>query len=1125
MQKKIIRPTPKWKFAAGIILAFVFLMAAVLLFSRLCSPALSVSGKEYTAKELAVTAGICHRPADLKEIRYAVTQKVSDKEEKQAAEFFAKYPDAAKETVENAVQKGTLPAWYPRNEAPVLQKLVKQGALPPLAQRIGPEPVVMQPLEGVHQYGGVWVQFVAGSGTEMHAAMARMTYAKLFRFSPLGYPIVPHLAKSYEVRENGRIWDITLRKVRWSDGHPYTADDIIYWFQDEYKNKALNISGRAPVILQIGDKEGRVEKLGPYKVRFILPEPRGNFLEQLAFQPVGSPKHYLKQFHPAYGDPERLEQLRQQYNVASKKGIYSLMKSNQNPELPRLDPWILRRANQLSPISYIRNPYYFAVDTCGNQLPYIDRIQLEGVDQLMMPMSVSSGRATMQFRYIRFENFAEYIALAEQNNYSVRGWLAGSRSEWLISPNLNRLITTADKTSAIKAKLLSDKEFRQALSLAIDRQTIVQAVYSGQAEPVQVDPGPYSDYPSLRMRHAYTRFDPAEANRKLDNVWKRLGLDPDKRTADGYRVDGHGRVPVFFLYFTDFTGAGPAQFVVDYWAQVGIRCVYKSLSRPLLNVRGSSRDFDFTVWSSESENLPVLSGRVLAVNDAGASFGRGWNKWYAAGGMRGDPRSGNPGCVAIPQDHAMYQAVQIYDRFRYALDPAERAAYMKQLTDIAAENVWTISPACAPPKTVVVSNDLKNVPEKALEGYMMYTPGNTAPETFSLIRFQKGTEEDTISQILKVDKLPAQNVSAPVMTRILRWSFAGIVILFLALVAMRHPFVLRRLVIMVPTLAIISVCVFSIIQLPPGDYLSNRIVQLQESGMTEEEITEQIDNLRDLFRFDDPAWKRYLRWMGVTWFVTGDRADLGLLQGNMGYSMETGKSVNTMVGDRILLTMLISFFTIIFTWAVALPIGIYSAVRQYSFADYMFTIIGFLGMCVPGFLLALILMALTGINSLFSAQYAIQPYWDLPKVLDMLKHIWAPVLVVGVAGTAGMIRIMRANLLDELRKPYVITARAKGVRPGKLLFKYPVRLALNPFISGIGGLFPRLISGSSIVAIVMSLPTVGPLMLGALFSQDMNMAGSMLMVLSTLSVFGTLVSDLLLIAIDPRIRIGGGSAK
>ena len=220
MQKKVVRPTPKWKFAAGIILAFVFLTAAVLLFSRLCSPALSASGKEYTAEELAVTARICHRPADLKEIRYAVTQSISEKEEKQAAKFFEKHPEATGETVENAVQKGNLPAWYPRNEAPVLQELVKQGALPPVAQRVGPEPVVMQPLEGVHQYGGVWVQFVAGSGTEMHAAMARMTYGRLFRFSPLGYPIVPHLAKSYEVHENGRIWDITLRKVRWSDGHP-----------------------------------------------------------------------------------------------------------------------------------------------------------------------------------------------------------------------------------------------------------------------------------------------------------------------------------------------------------------------------------------------------------------------------------------------------------------------------------------------------------------------------------------------------------------------------------------------------------------------------------------------------------------------------------------------------------------------------------------------------------------------------------------------------------------------------------------------------------------------------------------------------------------------------------------
>lgn len=1125
MERKTIRATAWWKYPAGVAGAIVVLLVASLLFAWFCSPAVS-ENKVRTPEEIAVTRQICHRPENLEKIRYSVVKQVPAGEEKRAAAFFAANPAASREQVEALVKKGELPAWYPRGEAPVLQELVKEGVLPPVAQRVGPEPVVMDPLEGVHEYGGVWVQFVAGGASnEMFAAMIRMTYPRLFRFSPLGYPVVPHIAKSYEVLENGRIWDITLRKIRWSDGHPFTADDILYWYQEEYKNKVLNISGKAPAILQFQGKEGRVEKLGPHKVRFILPIPRGDFLEQLAYQQVMNPKHYLQQFHPAHGDKKKLEELRQKYNLASLKALYSLMKSSQNPQLPRLDQWIVRRANQLSPVSFVRNPYYFAVDTCGNQLPYIDRIQLEAVDQLMVPMSVSSGRATMQFRYIRFENFAEYISLAEQNNYSVRGWLGGSRSEWLMSPNLNRLITEQDQFSAFKAKLLEDKEFRQALSLAIDRDTIVRAVYSGQAEPVQVDPGPYSNYPSVRMRHSYTRFDPAEANRKLDNMWKKLGLDPARRSADGFRVDARGKVPVFYLYFTDFTGSGPAQFVVDDWARVGIRCVYKSLSRPLLNVRGSSRDFDFTVWSSESENLPFLSSRTLTVNDVGASYARGWNKWYSAGGMWGDPRANNPGCVPIPEGHDMYKVMQLYNRFRGTLDPAVQADCMRQITDIAAENVWTITPACAPPKMVVVSNNLKNVPHKALEGYMMYTPGNTAPETFSLVKFQRGAEEDTMAQIRKADELPSQNTSVPILTLLLRWLFAGIFILFLVLVAIRHPFVLRRLVIMVPTLAIISVCVFSIIQLPPGDYLSNRIVQLQESGMTEEEIAESIANLREIFRFDDPVWKRYLRWMGGLWFVTGDNADKGLLQGNMGYSMETGKSVNTMVGDRITLTMLISFFTILVTWVIALPIGIYSAVRQYSLADYIFTVIGFLGMCVPGFLLALILMALTGINGLFSEQFAIQPYWDFAKVLDMLRHIWAPVLVVSVAGTAGMIRIMRANLLDELRKPYVITARAKGVRPGKLLFKYPVRLALNPFISGIGGLFPRLISGSSIVAIVMSLPTVGPLMLSALFSQDMNMAGSMLMVLSTLSVFGTLVSDLLLIAIDPRIRIGGGPAK
>jgi ABC-type dipeptide/oligopeptide/nickel transport system permease component len=245
--------------------------------------------------------------------------------------------------------------------------------------------------------------------------------------------------------------------------------------------------------------------------------------------------------------------------------------------------------------------------------------------------------------------------------------------------------------------------------------------------------------------------------------------------------------------------------------------------------------------------------------------------------------------------------------------------------------------------------------------------------------------------------------------------------------------------------------------------------------------------------------------------------------------MASNKEVSQIVGDRILLTIILSLCSILITWAVAMPIGIYSAVRQYSIGDYLFTFVGFIGMCIPSFLLAVVMMYLAqewfGMQmvGLFSPKYALQPYWDWAKFVDLLKHLWLPVVILGIGSTGGMIRVMRGNLLDELKKPYVTTARAKGVRPMRLLLKYPVRLALNPFISGIGGLFPALISGGTLISVVLSLPTVGPLMLEAMLAEDTLLAGSMLMVLSLLGVFGVLVSDLLLLWLDPRIRFEGGS--
>ena len=357
------------------------------------------------------------------------------------------------------------------------------------------------------------------------------------------------------------------------------------------------------------------------------------------------------------------------------------------------------------------------------------------------------------------------------------------------------------------------------------------------------------------------------------------------------------------------------------------------------------------------------------------------------------------------------------------------------------------------------------------------------------------------------------------------WGAVLIFLILIILMAIRHKFILRRLIIMIPTLFVTSICVFSIIQLPPGNFIDAKILELEESGKNYDQIQKEVRSLKIMFDFDAPTWEKYVKWVGLKWFVTFKDTDKGLMQGYMGRSMETNNSVNSMVGDRILMTFLISLGTILFTWAIAIPIGIYSACRQYSIFDYIFTFIGFLGMCIPGFLLAIILLAITGMSGLFSPEFSTQPFWDWAKFVDLLKHIWLPIVIVGVSGTASMIRVMRANLLDELKKPYVTTAMAKGVHPLKLLMKYPVRIALNPFISGIGTLFPQLVSGSSIVAIVLSLPTVGPMLMDALFVQDMNLAASMLMVLAALSVLGTLVSDLLLLAFDPRIRLTGGTGK
>lgn len=329
-------------------------------------------------------------------------------------------------------------------------------------------------------------------------------------------------------------------------------------------------------------------------------------------------------------------------------------------------------------------------------------------------------------------------------------------------------------------------------------------------------------------------------------------------------------------------------------------------------------------------------------------------------------------------------------------------------------------------------------------------------------------------------------------------------------------YILWRIAVMVPTLIIISALVFTIIELPPGDYFESYVAELRAQG--EGVNMEQIEALRRQYGFDQPPLLRYVYWVG------------GMLQGDFGYSFEYELPVSEVVGDRLWLTILLSFFTIIFTWIIAFPIGIYAATHQYSWGDYGLSLVGLIGIAVPNFMLALILMYFaniwfgTSIGHLMDQKYLSEPMsWE--KAKSILEHIWIPVIIVGTAGTAGMIRRLRANLLDELQKQYVVTARAKGLSPTRTLVKYPLRMALNFFISDIGSILPAIISGAEITAIVLSLETTGPMLVKALQSQDMYLAGSFLMFLAFLTVIGVLISDLALAVIDPRIRLQGRSTK
>ncbi len=322
-------------------------------------------------------------------------------------------------------------------------------------------------------------------------------------------------------------------------------------------------------------------------------------------------------------------------------------------------------------------------------------------------------------------------------------------------------------------------------------------------------------------------------------------------------------------------------------------------------------------------------------------------------------------------------------------------------------------------------------------------------------------------------------------------------------------YIVRRFLYMIVLLLLLAVTTFIIIQLPPGDYLTQYIQSLEQSGQRVD--ASEVASLKRQYGLDQPMTVQFLRWF------------TGMFEGRFGTSLQWRRPVAEIIGDRLYLTMILNVFSLGFTYIVAIAIGIYSATHQYSAGDYAFTTLGFIGLATPGFLLALVVMVFFNqvfgfsVGGLFSQQYAMAP-WSMDKVIDLLKHMIVPIVIIAFGQTAGLIRVVRGTLLDELRKQYVITARTKGLPQSKVLFKYPVRVALNPVISTVGWLLPALVSGGTIVEIVLSLPTVGPLLYFALSSQDMYLAGTLVLFLGLLTIIGTFISDMLLMVVDPRIR-------
>ncbi len=595
------------------------------------------------------------------------------------------------------------------DEAPMLRARVAAGSLPPVEQRLPTNPLVIKPPHQNGPYGGTWTRFATGP-QDVGIVEARFAYDGLVRWDAMSNTVIANLAVEWDVADGGRTYTFHLREgVRWSDGEPFTTDDVRFWYEDVIGNEELT-----PVVPRDFKRGGETMRLSTpddHTLVFRFASPNGLFLEKLAsgrgYEMVRYQRRYMSQFHPRYAPLEKLEEDAEEAGLDLWTRLFQDRADWRNVDMPRLWPWVITQPPPDRPAVFERNPYYWKVDPEGRQLPYIDRMTFEIYDSETINLKAINGEMGMQGRHLQFENYPLFMENRARGGYDVRHWISGSGGSLVIAPNLNH------KDPALR-ELIRDARFRKALSLAIDRDAVNEANYFAVGTPRQMSPPPSSAFYSAELESAHIEHDPARANRLLDE----MGLTDRDRSGARLRPDGK---PIKLYIETTALNNRVLELVAGYWTKVGVKTEVKEEARQLFYQRKRALMHDVGIWGGADEQIPVLDPRWFIPYSDESIQAIDYARWYRTEGLRGEE--------PYPE---VRQAIELFWEIEETTDRDEQIRLFQEIARLNEENLWVIGVIGGLPSIYLVSDSFRNVPHVAVSGWSFRAPGNTAVECYAI---------------------------------------------------------------------------------------------------------------------------------------------------------------------------------------------------------------------------------------------------------------------------------------------------------------------------------------------------------------------------------------------------------